>query len=87
MTTTELIARLRAARICTDGKRRQPRRHERLAADALEELSAEVEMLRDAARNIEPYLMWAISPESPGHHPTMRSAVHEFCAALEKRHD
>lgn len=33
-----------------------------------------------AARNLLPYARWTIGPESPGHHPTMPSAV----AALEQ---
>ena len=42
----------------------------------------EVERLREAMRNIKPYVLWAISDESPSHHPTMPSAVAEFVAAL-----
>lgn len=41
-------------------------------------LSSEVERLRIACRRIMPYLRWTIGPESPGHHPTMPSAVAEF---------
>lgn len=41
-----------------------------------------VEALREAARNIVPDLEWTISPESPGHHPTMPSAVAAFIGAF-----
>lgn len=44
--------------------------------------SAEVERLREAARRIVPYLQWTISKESPGFHPTMRSAVGAFMSAF-----
>jgi hypothetical protein len=50
-------------------------------------LSAEarVKALERAARNIKPYLVWTIGPESPGHHPTMPSAVGAFLAALQEQ--
>lgn len=35
-----------------------------------------------AARHILPYLRWTIGPESPGHHPTMPSAVAAFQKAF-----
>lgn len=55
---------------------------------ALDTLRAEVVRLREAGRNIAPYLKWTISDESPGHHPTMPSAVAAFLAALaESRAD
>lgn len=38
--------------------------------------------MREACMRILPYLRWTISDESPGHHPTMPSAVAEFEAAL-----
>lgn len=38
--------------------------------------------LRSAARNILPYLRFTVGSESPGHHPTMPSAVAAFEAAL-----
>ena len=53
------------------------------AADEIERLRAENEKLREAGRRIAPYLRWTISEESPGHHPTMPSAVSAFLAALE----
>lgn len=40
------------------------------------------EALEKACRDILPYLRWTISDESPGHHPTMPSAVAAFQAAL-----
>ena len=43
---------------------------------------AEIERLRTAMRHILPYLNWTIGEESPGHHPTMPSAVAAFRAAL-----
>lgn len=49
---------------------------------ALTTLSAKVETLEAAARNITPYLNWTISAESPGFHPTMPSAVGAFKEAL-----
>jgi hypothetical protein len=49
-------------------------------------LSAEarVKVLEEALRNIKPYLVWTVGPESPGHHPTMPSAVDVFVAALQE---
>ena len=44
---------------------------------------AENERLRKAADYIEPYLRWTISDESPGHHPTMQSAVAAFNASFD----
>lgn len=41
--------------------------------------------LEQAGRRILPYLTWTISPESPGHHPTMPSAVAALKAVLEDR--
>jgi hypothetical protein len=38
----------------------------------------EIEALRKAAAHILPYLRFTIGPESPGHHPTMPSAVTAF---------
>ena len=35
------------------------------------------------ARYIRPYLNWTIGAESPGHHPTMPSAVAAFTTALD----
>lgn len=37
-----------------------------------------VKALETACRYIAPYLRWTVSAESPGHHPTMPSAVDEF---------
>jgi len=36
----------------------------------------------EAGNRLLPYLAWTIGPESPGHHPTMPSAVAQFSAAL-----
>jgi hypothetical protein len=49
------------------------------------DLQARVKALEEAGRNIKPYLVWTIGPESPGHHPTMRSAVDAFLAALQEQ--
>lgn len=38
--------------------------------------------LEQAMKRILPYLIWTISDESPGYHPTMPSAVAAFKAAL-----
>jgi hypothetical protein len=38
--------------------------------------------LETAARHIWPYLVYTISDESPGHHPTMTSAVGAFTEAV-----
>lgn len=35
-----------------------------------------------AARDLMPYLVWQLSPESPGYHPTFRSAVAAFEGAF-----
>lgn len=48
---------------------------------ALEAREAE---LVKGMRYILPYLEWTIGRESPGHHPTMPSAVAEFRATLAK---
>lgn len=53
-----------------------------LAADRIEALRAEVERLEKAGRCLLPYLHWTIGAESPGHHPTMPSAVADFEATL-----
>jgi len=45
--TAELIKMLRARRKCKDGVYRQPRKHEREAADRIEALTAENERLRE----------------------------------------
>lgn len=41
-----------------------------------------VARLVKAAKALRPYLRWTIGPESPGHHPTMPSAVDAFLIAL-----
>ena len=41
-----------------------------------------VARLVEAAKALRPYLRWTIGPESPGHHPTMPSAVDAFLIAL-----
>ena len=46
-------------------------------------LKARVAELEEAGRNIKPYLIFTIGEESPGYHPTMPSAVAEFCVALK----
>jgi len=43
--------------------------------------------LVQAAQKLAPYLYWTIGPESPGHHPTMPSAVREFLNALDATGD
>jgi len=43
---------------------------------------AGLEALVEAGNRLLPYLAWTIGPESPGHHPTMPSAVAHFSAAL-----
>jgi hypothetical protein len=48
-------------------------------------IQARVKVLEEAARNIKPYLVWTVGPESPGHHPTMPSAVDTFLAALQEQ--
>jgi hypothetical protein len=48
-------------------------------------LRAENERLRKAGRFLKPYLVWTIGSESPGHHPTMPSAVAAFLGALERK--
>jgi hypothetical protein len=50
-----------------------------------DELAARVKVLEDAGQNIKPYLVWTIGPGSPGHHPTMPSAVAAFVAALQEQ--
>lgn len=52
MSANELIERLRARKVCKDGIRRQPQKHEREAADLLASQAAEIERLREA-------LIWA----------------------------
>lgn len=44
---------------------------------------AEVERMRKAADYISPYLRWSVGDESPGHHPTMPSAVAAFHVAFD----
>lgn len=48
------------------------------ATDKVRELETEIAKLRSAAQRISPYLTWTLSDESPGHHPTMPSAVGAF---------
>lgn len=60
------------------------------AADTIEAQAAELARLVKAAKALRPYLRWTIGPESPGHHPTMPSAVDAFLfalAAMETSHD
>jgi hypothetical protein len=55
------------------------------SAHATSELLEELERLRcveKAARGILPYAEWTIGDESPGHHPTMPSAVASLVSAL-----
>jgi hypothetical protein len=49
-----LLGRLRKPRICKDGVRRQPFKHEREAADLIDALTDEIARLREA-------LDWAIA--------------------------
>lgn len=46
-------------------------------------LERTVGILLDAMNRIRPYLVWTIGNESPGHHPTMPSAVAEFLHTLK----
>lgn len=48
MSANELIERLRARKVCKDGIRRQPQKHEREAADLLASQAAEIERLMEA---------------------------------------
>ena len=43
--------------------------------DTIRSILSELLDLREAVSTILPYLRWTISDESPGHHPTMPSAV------------
>jgi len=54
------------------------------AAKAPAVSEADVGRLVKACRNILPYLRWTIGPESPGHHPTMPSAVGAFEHAVNE---
>jgi hypothetical protein len=54
----------------------------REAAAELTALRARLAELEGAAHNILPYLQFTIGPESPGHHPTMPSAVAMFQEVL-----
>lgn len=60
--------------LCTDEDDSVPRE----ANTEIKELRIEIRRKDKAARSIIPYLDWTISDESPGHHPTMPSAVAEF---------
>nr|WP_250808483.1 hypothetical protein [Neorhizobium tomejilense] len=53
------------------------------ASTSLKEANAEIERLRNAADNIAPYLIYTVGEESPGHHPTMPSAVGAFLHAFD----
>lgn len=44
-------------------------------------LLARIAELETAASRILPYLVWTVGEESPGHHPTLPSAVSAFKAA------
>jgi hypothetical protein len=50
---------------------------------------APVDPVAEAARVLLPYLRWTIGPESPGHHPTLPSAIAalERALAQEARHE
>lgn len=54
----------------------------RTLSTRITELEADKARLIKASRYILPYLHWTISDESPGHHPTMPSAVGAFEEAL-----
>lgn len=41
------------------------------------------DQLVKAGKKLLPYLEFTVGPESPGHHPTMPSAIAEFRAALK----
>ena len=51
MSANELIERLRARKVCKDGIRRQPQKHEREAADLLESQAAEIERVLAANKD------------------------------------
>lgn len=52
--------------------------------DLLSERDARIAELVKAMRHIKPYLEWTVSDESPGHHPTMPSAVGAFLDTLAR---
>jgi hypothetical protein len=55
-----MIRHLRKARVCKDGVRRQPHKHERNAADLIEAQAAEIARLREAIAGPEAWLdSWA----------------------------
>lgn len=61
--------------------------HDAAQAAEIERLRGELERLQKAGEAIVPYLKFTIGPESPGHHPTMPSAVWQFCSVIEdQRH-
>jgi hypothetical protein len=89
MTNTDLIERLKYVvehglfKAAKDGKAASYAE----AADALTEANAKLVKALKAMESIEPYLKWTIGPEGPGYHPTMPSAVAEFCATLAELED
>lgn len=54
-------------------------------SDEIASLRARVEVLETAGRYIKPYLVWTVGPESPGHHPTMPSAVGAYLDTLARQ--
>jgi len=60
------------------------RAHYAPAAALLSAQAVMLEEARKAMRDIKPYLEWTVSDESPGHHPTMPSAVGAFLDAFAK---
>lgn len=51
MSANELIKKLRARKVCKDGIRRQPQKHEREAADLLASQAAEIERVLAANKD------------------------------------
>lgn len=52
-------------------------------AEVVERLVDELEAIELASRNLNAYLKWQLSPESPGHAPTFPSAVAHFRGQFE----
>lgn len=48
------------------------------------ERDEQIDQLIRHAKLLKPYLEWTVGPESPGHHPTMPSAVACFLHSLER---
>lgn len=55
-----------------------------LDANGVEALLDKLDRIELGARNLDAYLKWILGPESPGHHPTMPSAVAFFRGQFDK---